>query len=651
MKRIKILFAFLAYATFSFAQTLQNVPYQLPDGTTLHFALEEDGTAILTNSSGSTWNPDYGGGVAEALDFEHFIQDCWWINYQNAYDDGSCHYYNQHASTYSGVCKDIVIPDTITFSSNGASFRVVKIARNAFKHADWLRSIVIPKTVYFIDRGAFLHCRNLEKVIIGDSLEYDSPTSSGPIMPLTIEDYAFACCYNLRKVILRSCSLGTACFFNDEIDTVIMNGNCLFTPIYNVYLQTPYSDYTEMAPFHHQGANVGIDSNYRNVLTTLIIGDSVKVMTCPISTNFGGDTMTFPNGLRKIGIWNSSHYNINLPDSLKEFICICLPNVTEITIPDGMRTKIRFYLADHCSSSSSTSSFPNFIGSPILRKLTIGKNIYEIGTCPSDDELWRFDTIIIRSRKITSMSRASFPSHYVNITVPCGKLADYQSMVGMTAVNLNMHEDTNCHVIVVAQSENEQYGSVSGGGAYQVNTSVTISATPNSGFIFQRWSNGSTSNPLTFQVVDDTIITAFFEPLAETQYTITVISNDEMMGSVSGGGTFNEGSTISIVANANSGYHFDHWQDNNRENPRIITVTGNKTYTAYFAEGQNDIDDISNGGIIIHSNDGRIVVEGTSDEVNVYDMTGRIVRNENLPAGVYMVKVGNLPARKVVVMR
>ena len=56
-------------------------------------------------------------------------------------------------------------------------------------------------------------------------------------------------------------------------------------------------------------------------------------------------------------------------------------------------------------------------------------------------------------------------------------------------------------------------------------------------------------------------------------------------------------------------------------------------------------------GIHIYSIDGHILVNGTTDEVRVFDMVGRNVRNEALPAGVYMVKIGNHPARKVVVIR
>ena len=54
--------------------------------------------------------------------------------------------------------------------------------------------------------------------------------------------------------------------------------------------------------------------------------------------------------------------------------------------------------------------------------------------------------------------------------------------------------------------------------------------------------------------------------------------------------------------------------------------------------------------IFVHGNN--IITEGIKEEsVRVFDMVGRPVSNHNLPNGVYMVKVGTLPARKVVVIR
>ena len=65
-------------------------------------------------------------------------------------------------------------------------------------------------------------------------------------------------------------------------------------------------------------------------------------------------------------------------------------------------------------------------------------------------------------------------------------------------------------------------------------------------------------------------------------YTITVVSANTSMGTVTGGGTYNAGATVQLIATAYQGYEFVNWQDGNTSNPRNITVTGNATYTAYF---------------------------------------------------------------------
>ena len=66
-------------------------------------------------------------------------------------------------------------------------------------------------------------------------------------------------------------------------------------------------------------------------------------------------------------------------------------------------------------------------------------------------------------------------------------------------------------------------------------------------------------------------------------YTISVSSASPSMGTATGGGTYSGGATAELTATANSGYRFTGWNDGNTENPRTVTVTGNATYTAQFA--------------------------------------------------------------------
>ena len=135
---------------------------------------------------------------------------------------------------------------------------------------------------------------------------------------------------------------------------------------------------------------------------------------------------------------------------------------------------------------------------------------------------------------------------------------------------------------VTVQSNNEAYGTVSGGGTYDEGSTATISATPYQGYRFVRWDDDNADNPRTITVTDDVTFTAIFEELPS--YTITVLSSDEAYGSVSGGGTYYEGSTATISATPYQGYRFVRWDDDNADNPRTITVTDDVTFTAIFEE-------------------------------------------------------------------
>ena len=120
-------------------------------------------------------------------------------------------------------------------------------------------------------------------------------------------------------------------------------------------------------------------------------------------------------------------------------------------------------------------------------------------------------------------------------------------------------------------------GYVFGDGSYKKGTTIEISATPKDGYEFVRWSDGNTANPRTLTVTKDISLTAEFT----SQYTIT-LNCDQLQGSVSGGGTYAEGTTIEISAKPKNGYEFVRWSDGNTDNPRILTVTKDISLTAEF---------------------------------------------------------------------
>ena len=119
------------------------------------------------------------------------------------------------------------------------------------------------------------------------------------------------------------------------------------------------------------------------------------------------------------------------------------------------------------------------------------------------------------------------------------------------------------------------------------------------------------------------------------------------------------GSTATIAANANPGYHFTAWSDGNTDNPRQLVVTQDTIITAHFEE---------NVGIdspLLHpahySQEGnRLVVNGAEGQhVHVFDIMGRLIYSQSsvpesysitLPAaGVYLIQIGNSTPQKIVV--
>ena len=140
-------------------------------------------------------------------------------------------------------------------------------------------------------------------------------------------------------------------------------------------------------------------------------------------------------------------------------------------------------------------------------------------------------------------------------------------------------------------------------------------------------------------------------------YHLTVASADVTMGLVEGDGDYRAGDQVLIKAIPATGYLFDHWQDNNTDAERTVTVTADAEYTAYFKHNDVGIDNISVDGTTV-SVDGRTLTVNGSANVTVYDVQGRQLNTNHstlntkhytLPAaGVYMVHIDGSTHRIVV---
>ena len=127
-------------------------------------------------------------------------------------------------------------------------------------------------------------------------------------------------------------------------------------------------------------------------------------------------------------------------------------------------------------------------------------------------------------------------------------------------------------------------GTVSGAGTYYYGTTATLTATPNEDYIFLCWSDGIASNPRTVTVTGNANYTALFHFNGTTEYTITVTANNPLLGTVTGGGIYPEGSIAEISATPYEGSVFSGWDDGNTDNPRSIEVTQDMEFMAMFTK-------------------------------------------------------------------
>ena len=167
-------------------------------------------------------------------------------------------------------------------------------------------------------------------------------------------------------------------------------------------------------------------------------------------------------------------------------------------------------------------------------------------------------------------------------------------------------------------------GTVTGGGTYPEGTEVTLAATANTGYIFSHWSDGLTTNPRTITVNANANYTAYFiTGGGGTMYTVNVVSENPLLGSVSGGGTYPAGAVIQISATPSPGARFVSWDDGNTDNPRTVTVTGDITYTAKFEALQNYTITVVSGNPAMGTVEGGgTFLEGTVINISATPLTG-----------------------------
>lgn len=232
----------------------------------------------------------------------------------------------------------------------------------------------------------------------------------------------------------------------------------------------------------------------------------------------------------------------------------------------------------------------------------------------------------------------------------------YYGYNGKQASWVQVLDDT---YVVTAMANPEDGGMVTGAGIFEEGDVCTLVATANTGYVFTNWTkNGtevSTNATYSFTVTETSACIANF---TLNTYNVMVEADPSEGGTVTGTGSYQHGSTLTVTVTPNSNYHLDYWTKDgvvvSEDLSYTFIVTGDCQMVAHlsFYEAVNE-----NGvsTLLLYPNPAKnkLNLRGASMQtVRVYNATGQIVitkecnNNENeeldvssLASGLYMVFV------------
>jgi hypothetical protein len=165
-------------------------------------------------------------------------------------------------------------------------------------------------------------------------------------------------------------------------------------------------------------------------------------------------------------------------------------------------------------------------------------------------------------------------------------------------------------------------GTVSGAGSLGYGSTATLSAAPNSGYIFQNWTEGGNiigTDPtlVILNVTANHTVVANFIVSVNT-FTVTGIAIPSQAGIVTGSGNVTGGESITLNAIANQGYAFYNWT----EGATILATTPEITLTNVTSNHTLHANFLSTDGLYENSGKAfKVYPTITSDEIHVESAT------------------------------
>ncbi len=136
-------------------------------------------------------------------------------------------------------------------------------------------------------------------------------------------------------------------------------------------------------------------------------------------------------------------------------------------------------------------------------------------------------------------------------------------------------------------------GTVIGAGTFAQGSTVTVAATPKTGYTFTNWTDSgsttsvSTSPSYQFKMNGNRALIANFTIIPPAKFAVVTSSNPIAGGSTFGSGSYDVGTNVTIIESPNPGYTFVNWTENgtvvSTSSSFQFVLTANRTFVANFS--------------------------------------------------------------------
>lgn len=308
---------------------------------------------------------------------------------------------------------DLVIPATVQ-DSLGNTLHVVKLAWSAFGGTS-IRSVSIPSSVYYIEGGAFMGCKNLKSVVVPNTVTFmwnsvfsDCSSLEEATLPdnmTRLPTYTFANCTSLKKVHLPSglkkidhdafyyCYSLEHIDIPETVDTIAEQAFYTCDTLQDITLPKglKYIAGSALSICRNLKSITVEDGceNYKSVDGVLFTGDLSRLIMHPAKKP--GKVYTVPEGTKIIGadafIANYDLEEVKLPetvDSIEERAFHSCKGLKKINLPEGLRTLTSIFQScsslDSITIPSTVTNIPlsPFNGCKSLKELIVPEGVTEL---------------------------------------------------------------------------------------------------------------------------------------------------------------------------------------------------------------------------------------------------------------------------------